>query len=149
MALVCSICLFCASRNISADLSYQVLSSSILHSHISKNCDCHTRAMPPSLTSHLFLFTLLRLFSSAFLFSPMTVAVEGVCSFELSIEIPVTSAAALEAPLSPLAKVALPSIGIFRRVNPIAITHHLVKKIEIWKPIFNRFYSNERVVLVA
>ena len=69
--------------------------------------------MPPSLRSHLFLFTLLRLFSSAFLFSPMPVAVEGVCSFELSIEIPVTSAAALEAPLSPLAKVALPSIVIF------------------------------------
>ena len=78
MALVCSICLFCASRNISADLSYLALSSSILRSHISKNFVCHTGAMPPSLTSRLFLLTLLRLFSSVFLFSPMCVAVEGV-----------------------------------------------------------------------
>ena len=113
MALVCSICLFCASRNISADLSYLALSSSILRSHISKNLDCHSGAMPPSLISRLFLFTLHQLFSSVLLFSPMSVAVEGVSSIELFVEIPVSFAAALEAPLSPLAKVALPSIAIF------------------------------------
>ena len=111
MAFVCSICLFCASRNISADPSYLALSSSILRSHISKNC--HSGAMSPSLTSHFFLLTLLQLFSSVFLFSPMSVAVEGASSMELFIEISGTSATAVEVPLSLFANVALPSIAIF------------------------------------
>ena len=111
MSLVCSICLFCASRNISADLSYLALSSSILRSHISKNLDCHSGAMLPSLTSGLFLFTLLRLFSSVFLFSRCLWPWKEFP--QLFTEILVSSAAALEAPLSPLAKVALSSIVIF------------------------------------
>ena len=65
---------------------------------------------------------------------------QGVSSIELFLEISVTSAAAFEAPLSPFANVVTLN-SHFRRVNAIAMTHHLVKKIEIWKPVFDRFYS--------
>ena len=136
MALVCSICLFCTSRNISADLSYLALSSFILRSHISKNFDCHSGATPPSLTSRLFLLTLLRLFSSVFLLSPMSGCGRSFFNRTIHWDFGYICSCIWNTTFT-ICKRCATLNSHFRRVNAIAMTHHLVKKIEIWKPVLD------------
>ena len=109
----CTICLFCASRkHFSGPFVSSVVFFHTALPHFKKLClplRCNVTIfnippLPFNPTSTLLVCL------SFFLVS---VAVEGVSSMELFFEISVTSATAFEAPLSPFANVALPSIVIF------------------------------------
>ena len=136
MAFVCSICLFWASWNISAERSNLALSCSILFSHISIKELCQSWVVISEISRRLLLplRPLVSCSFSAFLFS-------------LLFWTPVTSSAGSDSSretftLSLCVYTRTPFDCHFRRIDAVAVSHHLIKDVEIGEAFFNLLNSS-------
>ena len=130
MAFVCSICLFWASWNIFAERSNLALSCSILFSHISIKELCQSLVVLSEMSRRLLL-PLRPLFScsfSAFLFSLLFwTPVTASAGSDSSRETFTLSLCEVSFTLVSEVKVRTPFDCHFRRIDAVAVSHHLIK----------------------
>ena len=144
IAFVWSICLFWASRNISAERSNLSLSCSILRFHISITAVWNSPAEDPlssgssrrrrfPLTATLFCgFVVCLLFTrvGAQILGWWTAFLRNIFTFYWASFLLCTS------------KDGASFNGHFCRIYAVAMPHYFVKIIKIWKAIFDDFYSS-------